>query len=304
VSSELTDSTALFVGLGAMGRPMVGQLCAAGLTLKVADADNELARRVTAEIDATVVASIDSSNAAADVDYVVLMLPDSSVVEDVLLGRDGLLARMRPGSRIVDMSSCRPVSTVMLAAKAADAGVVFVDAPVSGGVRRATTGELSIMVGAADADFADVLPLLRQMGKDVIHVGPPGAGHAMKALNNLLSAIGLVAASEVLAVGAAFGLDPQVMLQVLNGSTGRNHATEVKMERFVLSRAFDSGFSLQLMVKDLTTALDLAHQTGTPLPLGAGALEECAAALRLLGIDADHTEIAAYVESRSGTELR
>jgi 3-hydroxyisobutyrate dehydrogenase-like beta-hydroxyacid dehydrogenase len=111
VSSELTDSTALFVGLGAMGRPMVGQLCAAGLTLKVADADNELARRVAAEIDATVVASIDSSNAAADVDYVVLMLPDSSVVEDVLLGRDGLLARMRPGSRIVDMSSCRPVST-------------------------------------------------------------------------------------------------------------------------------------------------------------------------------------------------
>jgi 3-hydroxyisobutyrate dehydrogenase len=131
----------------------------------------------------------------------------------------------------------------------------------------------------------------------------------MKALNNLLSAIGLVAASEVLAVGARFGLEPQTMLDVLNGSTGRNHATEVKMARFVLSGAFDSGFSMRLMVKDLRTALELAHETGTPVPLSAGALEEWTAALRTLepppgGAGPDHTAIAAYVERRAGTELR
>lgn len=297
----LFEAKALFVGLGRMGRPMAGRLAAAGVSLTVADADGELARRVAEELGAAAVVGL--AEAAAQVDHVVLMLPDSGVVESVLLGPDGLLARMRPGSRVIDMSSCRPASTVLLAATAAEAGVGFVDAPVSGGVGRAQTGELSIMVGAEDEHFTGALPLLQQLGTDITHVGPPGSGHAMKALNNLLSAVGLVAASEVLAVGSAFGLDVQTMLRVLNGSTGRNHATEVKMERFVLSRAFDSGFGLQLMVKDLRTALGLAHETGTPVPLGAGALEECTAALRLLGDDADHTEIVRYVESRSGTVL-
>lgn len=301
--AEMTDTSMLFVGLGAMGRPMAGRLREADLALMVADADAELARRVATEIGATAVPTDGLAEAAAGVDRVVLMLPDSGVVEEVLLGSGGLLDALRPGSLVVDMSSCRPASTVMLAARARERDVAFVDAPVSGGVGRAATGELSIMAGATDDDFAAVLPLLEQMGKDVTHVGPPGAGHAMKALNNLLSAIGLVAASEVLSVGSAFGLDPRVMLQVLNGSTGRNHATEVKMERFVLSRAFDSGFSLRLMVKDLRTALDLAHETGTPVPLGAGALEECMAAFRMLGEGADHTEVAAYVERRSGTDL-
>lgn len=301
--AEMTDTSVLFVGLGAMGRPMAGRLREADLSLIVADADAELARRVATEIGAIAVPTGGIAEAAAGVDRLVLMLPDSGVVEEVLLGSGGLLDALRPGSLVVDMSSCRPASTVMLAARARERDVAFVDAPVSGGVGRAATGELSIMAGATDDDFAAVLPLLEQMGKDVTHVGPPGAGHAMKALNNLLSAIGLVAASEVLSVGSAFGLDPRTMLQVLNGSTGRNHATEVKMEKFVLSRAFDSGFSLRLMVKDLRTALDLAHETGTPVPLGAGALEECVAAFRMLGEGADHTEVAAYVERRSGTEL-
>lgn len=126
----------------------------------------------------------------------------------------------------------------------------------------------------------------------------------MKALNNLLSAIGLAAASEVLSVGANFGLDPHVMLTVLNGSSGRNHATEVKMAKFVLSRGFDSGFALRLMVKDLRTALELAHETSTPVPIGASCLEEWTAASRLLKDDADHTAIANYIEAQAGTELR
>jgi 3-hydroxyisobutyrate dehydrogenase len=160
------------------------------------------------------------------------------------------------------------------------------------------------MVGADPAVFDSVRPLLDHLGTAITHVGAPGAGHAMKALNNLLSAIGLAAASEVLAVGRNFGLDPQVMLDVLNSSSGRNQATEAKMSRFVLSRAFDSGFALRLMVKDLRTALDLAHETGTPVPLGASCLEEWTAASRSLPADADHTAIAAYVEARAGTELR
>jgi 3-hydroxyisobutyrate dehydrogenase len=295
--------TALFVGLGAMGRPMAARLATEDIALRVTDVEDQVSADLAAEVGAVPVPSADAAAVAAEVDYVLLMLPDSAVVEQVLVGEDGLLERMQTGSRIVDLSSCRPASTVLLAGRAAGLGVGFVDAPVSGGVARARTGELSVMVGAREDDFSVALPLLRRMGAEVTHVGPPGAGHAMKALNNLLSAVGLVAASEVLSVGAGFGLDPRVMLQVLNGSTGRNHATEVKMARFVLSRAFDSGFGLKLMAKDLRTALDLAHETGTPVPVGASALEECVAALRALGTGADHTEVAAYVESRAGVRL-
>jgi 3-hydroxyisobutyrate dehydrogenase len=303
VPTDLTGRSVLFVGVGAMGRPMAARLAAAGAALRVADADPDRARTVAGDLGAPAVGPAGLPAAAATADDVVLMLPDSTVVEKVLVGPEGLLDDLRPGSRVVDMSSSRPASTVALAARAARADVALLDAPVSGGVARAVTGELSIMVGADEAAYADALPLLEPMGHDVTRVGPPGAGHAMKALNNLLSAIGLVGASEVLSVGKAFGLDPQVMLQVLNGSTGRNHATEVKMEKFVLSRAFDSGFSLQLMVKDLRTALDLAHETGTPVPIGASALEEWTAALRTLDPGADHTEVAAYVEGRAGTRL-
>ena len=298
----------LFVGLGAMGTPMATALARAGHDLLLRDVDDARAAALAAELGGQAVTGDALPSAASEAGTVVLMLPDSAAVEAVLLGEHGLLALLPSGALVVDMSSSRPSSTVVLAVRAAAAGIAYVDAPVSGGVSRARDASLAVMVGADDQAYARALPLLQAMGGDVTRVGGPGAGHAMKALNNLLSAIGLVAASEVMAVGARFGLDPKTMLDVLNGSTGRNHATEVKMERFVLSGAFDSGFSMRLMVKDLRTALELAHETGTPVPLSAGALEEWTAALRTLdgAVEgpADHTHIAAYVERRAGTELR
>jgi 3-hydroxyisobutyrate dehydrogenase len=299
-----TAGPVLFVGLGAMGTPMASALAHAGHRLLLRDVDEARAQALAAELGAQAVAAPELSAAAAQATVVVLMLPDTPAVEAVLLGEQDLLGHLTRGTTVVDMSSSRPTSTVALAARAEQAGVSFLDAPVSGGVAKARDASLAIMVGGSEEAFARVQPLLAAMGGEVTRVGGPGAGHAMKALNNLLSAIGLAAASEVLAVGANFGLEPQVMLDVLNSSTGRNHATEVKMERFVLSRAFDSGFALRLMVKDLRTALELAHETGTPVPLSAGALEEWTAAGRTLAPDADHTSIAAYVESRAGTQLR
>jgi 3-hydroxyisobutyrate dehydrogenase len=299
-----TTGPVLFVGLGAMGTPMATALARAGHRLLLRDVDEARAQALAAELGAQAVAGAELTAAAAQASVVVLMLPDTPAVEAVLLGEHYLLGHLTPGTTVVDMSSSRPTSTVALAARADQAGIAFLDAPVSGGVAKARDASLAIMVGGSEEAFARVQPLLAAMGGEVTRVGGPGAGHAMKALNNLLSAIGLAAASEVLAVGANFGLEPQVMLDVLNSSTGRNHATEVKMERFVLSRAFDSGFALRLMVKDLRTALELAHETGTPVPLSAGALEEWTAAGRTLGPDADHTSIAAYVESRAGTQLR
>jgi len=293
----------LLVGAGAMGAPMAANLAAAGHRLVVHDADPARAAQVAAAAQGRAGDPQGLAAEAAEADVVLLMLPDSPAVEDVLTGSGGVLAAMRSGAVLLDMGSSSPASSVALAARAGEAGVAWADAPVSGGVSKAVTGELAIMVGASAETFLVVRPLLEVMGGDVRLVGPPGAGSAMKALNNLLSAIGLAAASEVLAIGVNFGLDPAVMLGVVNGSTGRNHATEVKMERFVLSRRFDSGFAMRLMVKDLRTALDVARDTGTPAPLAAACLEQWNAAARELGRQADHTEIAAYVEARAGTLL-
>jgi 3-hydroxyisobutyrate dehydrogenase len=281
---------------------MATLLARGGHALALYDVEAARVASLAESLDATAVPAGGLREAAAGVATVVLMLPDSPAVESVLGGPDGLLHWLAPGSTVLDMGSSRPASTVALAALAESRGITLVDAPVSGGVARARTGELAIMVGGETAGVERVQSLLAVLGNPV-HVGPVGAGHAMKALNNLLSAVGLAAASEVLSIGTNFGLDPAVMLDVLNGSTGRNHATEVKMSRFVLSRAFDSGFGMRLMVKDLRTALDLAHDTGTPSPLSAGCLEQWIAAVRELEPGADHTEIAAYVEARAGVRL-
>lgn len=295
-------SSALFVGLGAMGAPMVEQLAATGLRLHLHDVDRARAQVLAERTAAT---AVDDLATAPKTDVVVLMLPDSTAVESVLLGsgeQPGLLAGAG-ADLVVDMSSSRPSSTVALAERAGEAGIELVDAPVSGGVARAATGQLSIMFGGAADTLEHLRPLLGAMGSSTIHTGPAGSAHAMKALNNLLSAIGLLGASEVLSVGARFGLDPETMLEVLNRSTGRNHATEVKIGQQVLSGAFGSGFPLGLMVKDLRTALDLAEDTGAGVPLSAACLQECLRARLALGAEADHTELARHVERATGAEL-
>lgn len=296
-------NSVLFVGLGAMGMPMAGQLATAGHELHLHDVDPEPARSLARHTGAH---PVNDLSAPPPSDVVILMLPDSSAVEGVLLGsagRPGLLAALDSSTLVIDMSSSRPTSTVAVAEQARAHDVELVDAPVSGGVARARSGELSIMFGGPEATLERVRPLLAAMGSSIAHTGPTGSAHAMKALNNLLSAIGLVGASEVLSIGSRFGLEPEVMLDVLNHSTGRNHATEVKMGRHVLSRAFDSGFPLRLMAKDLRIALDLAHDTDVGVPLAASCLEECLRARTELGPDADHTEVARHVERNAGTEL-
>lgn len=291
----------LFVGLGVMGTPMATRLADAGHDLVVYDVDRDRVAEVAAATGAA--PATDPSSAAGDADVVLLMLPNSEIVEQVLL-TDGVLAALRPGSAVLDMSSSRPASTVELARRAAADGVAFVDAPVSGGRPRAVTGELAIMAGGEAEHVERVRPLLSCMGSSVVHTGPAGSGHAMKALNNLLSAIGLLGAAEVITTGARFGLDPRVMLDVLNSSTGRNHATEVKFARYVLSGAYDAGFALRLMVKDVRTALELAEQSGVAVPLATTAVRTAAKAMAELDDPAaDHTELAKWVASNAGVDL-
>jgi 3-hydroxyisobutyrate dehydrogenase len=223
------------------------------------------------------------------------MLPNSDVVEAVLL-EDGLLGVLPAGATVVDMSSSRPASTRKLAQQATARGVHYVDAPVSGGVTGAESGNLTIMVGGAPDDVVPLRPILDVLGTKVMHVGPPGAGHALKALNNLMSATHLLVSSEALLIGREFGLDVEVMLDAINTSSGRSGSTEVKWPKFVVTGRYDSGFGAALMLKDMGIALDLGNELGVPAPLAASAVDLWDKAVAALPPGADHTAIVQWLE--------
>jgi 3-hydroxyisobutyrate dehydrogenase len=279
--------TLAFIGLGQMGRPMSGHLAKAGYRIRAFDASAEQLSAVASEIGATACTS--AADAARGADVLITMLPDGRVVRQALLD-DGAAAALAKGSTVVDMSSSDPVGTRKLGEALSAQGLTLVDAPVSGGVARAKTAQLSIMAGGDAAAIEQVKPILETMGNRIFLTGPLGSGHAMKALNNYLSAAGLVAACEALVVGRAFGLDPAAMNEVLNASTGKNNTTEVKVQQFMLSGAFNSGFSAGLMLKDLATAAALADAMKVDAPF----VRECVARwedmVGMLGMSADHTE--------------
>lgn len=297
----LPPARVAFIGLGKMGQPMAARLVAAGF--RVAGHDSSAAQRARfGELHGSAAVAGSAAEAAAGAGAVVTMLPDGKAVGDVLLGGDGAVRAIAPGSVVIDMSSSSPIDTRATSAALAGLGIDMVDAPVSGGVKRAVDGSLAIMVGGAPAAVERCLPLLGAIGASVFATGPIGSGHAMKALNNYVSAAGLVAAAEAVLIGRRFGLDPALMVDVLNAATGRNNSTENKMKQHVLSGTFASGFALHLMAKDLATAALLAADAGvrTPLPALLDRLWRDARAE--LGDGADHTEIFRYLEDRAGGE--
>jgi 3-hydroxyisobutyrate dehydrogenase len=270
-----------------MGLPMARRLIAAGYRVNAYD-------RVEAAAEALVAAggtAVPAATAAArDAVAVVLMLPDSAAVEAVMDG-DGLLQAAAPGTVVIDMGSSRPLNTRALAARAAQRGVRLVDAPVSGGVSGAEHGTLTVMAGGEPDDVERVRPLLEVVGRRVLHLGPAGAGHALKALNNLMSATHLLLTSEAILAGQRFGLDPATMLEAVNGSSGRSGSTERKWPDYILPETFDSGFGLRLMLKDMRIGVELAEATGVAPRLGRVATELWSDAADHLPPTADHTEI-------------
>ena len=280
-----------FVGLGNMGMAMARRLPAAGYQVVGYDASAEIMRDI---------AGLDGFTPAPGItglgtDVVMLCLPDSDVVEHVLLA-EGLLDSVPAGGMVIDMSSSDPARTRALAARADEVDVTLIDAPVSGGVSGARAGTLTIMVGGLPEAFDLARPMLAAIGKRVLHAGDVGAGHAVKALNNLMSAAHLIVSSEALIAGRRFGLDPAVALEIINGSSGRSGSTENKWPNYVLTEKFDAGFTIRLMVKDMRLALGIEHATGTPSPVSEAALAAWEAALSELPGDADHTEIARWLD--------
>ncbi len=285
-----------FIGIGTMGDPMVHCLTNAGQTPLIQDADTARANDIAARDGLKSVAT--AADIGAQSDVVILMLPNSAIVKDVCLGANGLVPAMAKGGIIVDMSSSDPIETRKLGAELARQGITLLDAPVSGGLRKARDGTLANMLGGDDAAAMDrAEPILTAMGR-VFRAGPLAAGHATKALNNYVSAAGLVAACEAVIVGRDFGLDPTVLTDIINASTGRNNSTENKIAQFVLSGAFrDAGFGLGLMTKDVGLAAHLGQQMGHDLP-GLNAVADIwTRAAKGLDSDADHTEIFRYLEN-------
>jgi 3-hydroxyisobutyrate dehydrogenase len=280
-------ATVGFVGLGNMGLPMARRLLAAGYRVNAYDRA-EAASEALVAAGGTAVAT--AAGVARGAVAVVLMLPDSAAVEAVMDG-DGLLEAAEPGTVIIDMGSSRPLATRALAARTALRGVQLVDAPVSGGVKGAVNGTLTIMTGGEPDDVDRVRPLLEVVGKRVLHLGPAGAGHALKALNNLMSATHLLLTSEAMLVGQRFGLDPATMLEAVNGSSGRSGSTERKWPDHILPETYDSGFGLRLMLKDMRIGVELAEATGVTPRLGLAATDLWAEAADHLPPTADHTEI-------------
>jgi 3-hydroxyisobutyrate dehydrogenase len=291
-----------FIGVGNMGWAMAACLVRAGFTVNVNDSRREVADNFVQQIGGFAPDSLRQLAQMSDV--VITMLPTSAIVEHVLAtGDDSVLAGMKPGAVVIEMSSGVPSVTQLLAQRVGELGGHLIDAPVSGGVPRAKTGELAIMAGGEAAVIDRAMPVLKAMGTSVLRTGAVGSGQAMKALNNLVSAGGFLIGIEALLIGSRFGLDPEVMVDVLNAATGMNNSTQKKFKQFVLSRSFASGFTLDLLVKDLSIALQVGRETATAAPFAALCREMAAAAAAMLGPGADHTELARLSERLAGSEL-
>jgi 3-hydroxyisobutyrate dehydrogenase len=278
------------IGLGNMGAPMAARLVGAGFAVTGFDV-SEAARRKFESAGGRTAGTLAAAVAAADV--VITLLPNGKIVREAMADAR---AHLKPTSILLDMSSSDPIGTRSLGEELIAAGLEFVDAPVSGGVKRAANGALAIMVGGAAATIDRIAAVLAAMGTSIFRTGALGSGHAMKALNNYVSAAGLIAAVEALRVGQSFGLDPGVMTDILNVSSGRNNTTELKLKQFIISENFDAGFPLRLMAKDVRTADDMAHALGIATPLADQCAELWDAAARALGEKADHTEIIRFLE--------
>jgi 3-hydroxyisobutyrate dehydrogenase len=268
-----------FVGLGAMGSVMSPLLVKAGYQVFGYD--------IIANIDETSgVKQLDTLDDFSQFDAVIFMLPNSKIVSEVVTK----LLEINTKSILIDMSSSDPRDTKKLGKTIEAQGLKFLDAPVSGGVSRAKTGDLMIMAGGKEEDLEIVKDLLSVMGT-VQFAGPLGSGHAIKALNNYVSAAGLIASFEALATARSFGIEPGNFLKIINGATGKNNTTEVKLDKFVVSEQFNSGFALDLMVKDVSIAHNLIKDLSSDNPLSSDVYNYLSESLKLLGDNPDHTEV-------------
>lgn len=278
------------IGVGNMGEPMAANLVRRGnFELTLFDADRARATAVAARFGCRAAGTLAE---AAQCAVCVTMLPTGAIVSEVLTAaEDGaFLAHAAPGTVVVDMSSSEPLGTQATGRALAARGLALVDAPVSGGVARAVDATLAIMIGADDAAaVARARPVLEALGQRLFRVGPLGAGHAMKAANNFVAAATYAATAEALAIGRRCGLDPQMMIDIMNASTGRSFVSEVVMKEHVLTGRHATGFSLGLLAKDVGIAAALGEQLGVDAPVARLVRARWELARERVGAARDHS---------------
>ena len=291
-----------FVGLGVMGLPMAVNLARAGYSLTVYDRDPDTAEKAAGVITGVKLAASPAEVARAST-IVVTMLPSGKPVQEVALGEDGLIHGFAEGALLLDTSSSQPWLTLETAEALARSGVAMVDAPVSGAEIGAQTGQLVFMAGGEPAALARVTPLLEAMGKQVFHLGGIGAGHTMKCLNNLITAMTFMATAEGLAIGKKLGLDPEVTTDVLNVSTGMSWISQTHIRQRITSRKFDDAFKLELMVKDIGIAMSLAGDASIPVPLCGVGQQLWRAAEQHAEKGSSISEMVRWVEDMTGIAI-
>jgi 3-hydroxyisobutyrate dehydrogenase-like beta-hydroxyacid dehydrogenase len=275
---------------------MAARLLAAGHAVSVFDS-SAAAMADLAQHGARTAAS--AADAARGADLVLASLPSPAAVR-------GLAADLAavPGIAVfVDLGTSGPAASQAVAAVLAPAGIAAVDAPVSGGVKGAAAGTLTLMVSGPPAAMARVKALLDVLGRVIVVGEKPGLGQTLKLANNLMSAAALAIASEAMAMGVKAGLDPAVMLEVLNASSGRNSATQDKIPRHVLNRRFDFGFANALSFKDVRLCLDEAEALGVPMVVGAAVRQMLSITQQQFGADADCTEMVKVLEGWAGCRI-
>lgn len=291
-----------FIGLGIMGEPMAGHIANAGYRVSAYDINRACSERVSQKHPD--VRIMESSQAVAEAaDIVITMLPSGEFVREAALGDDGLIHGFRSGSILLDTSSCEPWITVNTAKALAEKGINMVDAPVSGAQIGAIEARLVFMVGGDKDSVERVSPLLDIMGERVFHLGPIGAGHAMKCINNLITAITFLGTAEGLTIGKKFGLDPEVMTDVINVSTGESWISHTHIKQRITSRKFDDPFKLGLMVKDIEIAMKLAQDLKLPLKLAGLNRELWTVAREHEGADTSVSNLVHWLEHTTGVEI-
>ena len=285
------------IGAGIMGTPMTRTLLRGGYTVNVFDTNKE---HVAALVADGAVAKNSAKEVGEASDVIITMLPNSKIVEAVMFGENGLYQGLSKGKIYVDMSSSDYASNQMISEKLKAIDVPMLDAPVTGSVKGAEEGTLTIMVGGAAETLEQVRPVLETLGSKLIHVGPIGSADIAKACNQLLFAMNTAAVSEVMALSAKAGLDPAMLMTIVSNGSGESYAGRVKTVNFTFKRNFKPGFTVNLMAKDVDIALNMARNLQVPLKLGTlvrenlrvaqnkgYALDDCSSVARLIEEDAD-----------------
>jgi hypothetical protein len=290
-----------FIGTGNMGLPMALRLVDRGYELTVFDIREDAVQPL---LERGAQAAKSPAHVASEADTILVSLPTPEVVQEVALGPNGIIE----GSNVricADLSTTGPKVAELVANGLGKKGISVLDAPVSGGVSSAEKGTLTVMVSGPLSPYEEMKPLLEIIGKNVIYVGKrPGWGQMMKLINNFLNATALAASSEAFVLGAKAGLDPEIMLKIINESTGRNSATEDKFPGAILPRTFDWGFTTDLMYKDVKLCLEQAEMLEVPMWVGNAVRQLWAYAVSQGGGPRDFTTIIQYIESWAGVEVR